>query len=76
MANYSGCQNKIIVQHPSQVDMEFCDLGHQANLYTKTILVTERCYTFIKGNCTFGDLKYGEEDSISPSTLIIGATKG
>ena len=29
-----------------------------------------------KGNRAFADLRYGEEDSISPSTLIVAATKG
>ena len=29
-----------------------------------------------KGNGAFADLRYGEEDSISPSTLIFPATKG
>ena len=29
-----------------------------------------------KGNRAFADLRYGEEDSISPSTLIFPATKG
>ena len=29
-----------------------------------------------KGNHTFADLRYGEEDIISPSTLIFAATKG
>ena len=30
----------------------------------------------VKGNRGFADLRYGEEDSISPSTLIFPATKG
>ena len=29
-----------------------------------------------KGNRAFADLRYGEEDSISPSTVIFPATKG
>ena len=29
-----------------------------------------------KGNHAFADLRYGEEDSISPSTLNFAATKG
>ena len=29
-----------------------------------------------KGNRAFADLRYGEEDSISPRTLIVAATKG
>ena len=29
-----------------------------------------------KGNRAFPDLRYGREDSISPSTLIFAATKG
>ena len=31
---------------------------------------------FYKGNRAFADLIYGEEDNISPSTLIVPATKG
>ena len=31
---------------------------------------------FSKGNRAFADLRYVEEDSISPSTLIFAATKG
>ena len=27
-------------------------------------------------NCAFADLRYGEEDSTSPSTLICAATQG
>ena len=30
----------------------------------------------VKGNRTFTDLRYGEEDSISPSALFFAATKG
>ena len=30
----------------------------------------------VKGNRAFADLQYGEEDSISPSTLSSAATKG
>ena len=29
-----------------------------------------------RGNHAFADLRYGKEDSISPSTLIVAATKG
>ena len=29
-----------------------------------------------KGNRAIADLRYGKEDSISPSTLIFAATKG
>ena len=29
-----------------------------------------------KGNRAFGDLRYVQEDNISPSTLIFAATKG
>ena len=29
-----------------------------------------------KGNRAFADLRYGEEDSISPNTQIFAATKG
>ena len=29
-----------------------------------------------KGNCACTDLRYGKEDSISPTTLIFPATKG
>ena len=29
-----------------------------------------------KGNCALADLRYGNEDSISPSTLIFSAIKG
>ena len=32
--------------------------------------------TYRKGNRAFADLRYGKEDSISPSTLIFAATKG
>ena len=32
-------------------------------------------HSFIKGNRAFADLKYGEEDSISPSTQIFPAKK-
>ena len=32
------------------------------------------CHSFIKGNCAFPDLRYGEEDSISPSTQICADT--
>ena len=30
---------------------------------------------FVKGNRAFADLRYGEEDSISPSTHIVPVTK-
>ena len=29
-----------------------------------------------KGNRAFADLRYGEEDSIGPSTLVFPTTKG
>ena len=29
-----------------------------------------------KGNSAFADLRYGEEESISPSTLYVATTKG
>ena len=32
-----------------------------------------QCY---KGNRAFADLRYEEEDTISPSTLVVVATKG
>ena len=31
---------------------------------------------FSKGSRAFADLRYGKEDSISPSTLIFAAAKG
>ena len=35
-----------------------------------------KSFALNKGNCAFADLRYGEEDSISPSTLFVAATKG
>ena len=34
------------------------------------------CVKFTKGNRAIADLRYEEEDSISPGTLIFPATKG
>ena len=36
----------------------------------------ESSILFVKGNCSITDVKYGEEDRISPSTLIFHARKG
>ena len=42
-----------------------------------TVQCTTQVYTvFCKGSPPSTDLRYGEEDSISPSTLIFAAIKG
>ena len=42
-------------------------------------IVTVIIFVFVwgeKGNRALADLRYGEEDSISPSTLVVAAIKG
>ena len=34
-----------------------------------------QCFTLHKGNRAFADLRYGEEDSLSPSTLFVADTQ-
>ena len=36
----------------------------------------KRTLELVKGNRAFADLRYGEEDGISPSTLMFANTKG
>ena len=36
----------------------------------------DRLKVFHKGNHAFADLRYGEQDSISPNSFIFSATKG
>ena len=48
-----------------------------AGLFFKIVLfLCLKIVVFPKGNRAFADLRYGEEDRISPSTLMFANTKG
>ena len=52
--------------------------SHCPKTFTRKIKleVSSMVWILLKGNCAFADLRYGKEDSISPSTQIFAATKG
>ena len=66
-----------LVTHVSYSLMVPCSRHYSWSfLMTCSLLLILSHYVHIKGNRAFADLRYGREDSISPSTLIFDATKG